>query len=646
MSRSDSARPYRMTISLNVLNHLGIGLYSNIPAVLSEVVANAWDADAKTVEIAIDAVKDEIRIVDDGSGMGLSDINDKYLTVGYQKRANEKTVTSKGRHVMGRKGIGKLSVFSIAGIIEVHSVKGREVNGLRMSRSKIEELIKDGKSHEYRPDPVDRAEIKIKKGTTIILRNLTKGLTRTETFLRTRLARRFSVIGPAYDFAVEVNGTPITSADRDYYDKVEFIWYFGKEGKAFADLCVKKRKAMKVNDLVDAPKQYRVSGWIGTVFAPSMIDDQNNTIVVNAHGKLIQEDILKDFNEGGVYTKYIIGDIDADFMDRDDLEDIVTSDRQRVKEVDPRYALLKSHVHQILRKIKSEWTDLRNDVGTKEATQNPVIKEWFEGLEGDNRKYAEKLFGRLNSLPVGDDATKKELYRNSLLAFENLALKQTLSTLDLVESEHDFAILNKVFESIDALEAVHYYQIVKGRVAVLKEFESILPDSKERVLQTYIFDHLWLLSPTWERASSNKRIEEAVTKEFEAIGKKLTAAERKGRMDIRYRTAAGKHIIIELKKYARKVTAVELYEQLEKYRSALEKCLTSKFQEHHPHIEMIAIIGSDPPGDRERNENMLAALNARWVTYDRLISETQESYADYLDRERKVAKLVSLLERI
>jgi len=33
-----------MTIDLNVLNHLGIKLYSSIPAVLSEAVANAWDA--------------------------------------------------------------------------------------------------------------------------------------------------------------------------------------------------------------------------------------------------------------------------------------------------------------------------------------------------------------------------------------------------------------------------------------------------------------------------------------------------------------------------------------------------------------------------------------------------------------------------
>ncbi len=49
---------YRMTLSLNVLNHLGLNLYSNIPAVLSEVVANAWDADAKVVDIIVHENRD------------------------------------------------------------------------------------------------------------------------------------------------------------------------------------------------------------------------------------------------------------------------------------------------------------------------------------------------------------------------------------------------------------------------------------------------------------------------------------------------------------------------------------------------------------------------------------------------------------
>ena len=37
---------FKLTLDYNVINHLGINLYSNIPAVISEAVANAWDADA------------------------------------------------------------------------------------------------------------------------------------------------------------------------------------------------------------------------------------------------------------------------------------------------------------------------------------------------------------------------------------------------------------------------------------------------------------------------------------------------------------------------------------------------------------------------------------------------------------------------
>ena len=51
---------FTMSLSLNVLNHLGINLYSNVPAVLSEIVANSWDADAENVTIAISS--DEIII--------------------------------------------------------------------------------------------------------------------------------------------------------------------------------------------------------------------------------------------------------------------------------------------------------------------------------------------------------------------------------------------------------------------------------------------------------------------------------------------------------------------------------------------------------------------------------------------------------
>ncbi len=226
-------KEYKLTIDLATLNHLGIGLYSNIPAVLSEVVANAWDADAKLVDININSANQTITVADDGWGMTEQEINDRFLKVGYRKRLDKKAQKPKGRLPMGRKGIGKLALFSIANSIEVHSVKldrhGKivERNGFTMRATDIEESIKKNE-HEYKPDPVLESRIKNKKGTLLTLRELKNEANVTEAFLRRRLSRRFSVIGKRTGFIVRVNGEPITVEDRDYFNRLEYMWCVGE----------------------------------------------------------------------------------------------------------------------------------------------------------------------------------------------------------------------------------------------------------------------------------------------------------------------------------------------------------------------------------------------------------------------------------
>jgi hypothetical protein len=412
--------------------------------------------------------------------------------------------------------------------------------------------------------------------------------------------------------------------------------------------CKNLEDEFEINPVVDSSLNYKVRGWIGTVDEQKSLGDENNAIIVNARGKLVQEDVLKDFKEGGVYAQYLIGEIDADFLDLDDKDDIVTSDRQRLKEEDSRTDALKVFIRGVLKLIQNKWTDLRTEGGSKRALQQPVVKEWYDTLHGDNKMYAKKMFGKIESLKIPDPKAKKEMYKTSILAFETMALKNALSVLDAVETDKDLELVTKIFAGIDALEAVHYYQIVKGRIEVVSEFKRILPQSRERILQQYIFDHLWLLDPSWERASSNLRIEEAVTKEFNDIDAHLTPEEKAGRIDIRYKTAAGKHIIIELKKYDRSVTVYELLAQVNKYQSALKKCLASKFPNEPRVIESICILGKrpEPLDDEELVNRLLRDANSRYITYDELIHRTLESYSEYLEKERQVSDLIALLDRI
>jgi HSP90 family molecular chaperone len=135
-------RPLTMRISLNALEHLGMNLYSNVPAVLSEIVANSWDADAENVNVTIDKLQETIIIEDDGIGMSRDDVIDHFLTVGFKRRVTSGVVTPiKKRKPMGRKGIGKLSSFSIAGIVEVYTVKDGERTAFRMDRDAIKTRI-------------------------------------------------------------------------------------------------------------------------------------------------------------------------------------------------------------------------------------------------------------------------------------------------------------------------------------------------------------------------------------------------------------------------------------------------------------------------------------------------------------------------
>src|SRR3954452_11332913 len=209
-----------MSITLNVLEHLGLNLYSSTPAVLSEAVANAWDANAHRVDIEIDSSMPRIVITDDGDGMTRDEINAKFLTVGYHRRDSgepEATKNRLGRHVMGRKGIGKLSLFAIANSIEIQTIKttpeGKEVerNSFLMRTDKIRACAEA--DEEYYPEPLETTAIEVDRGTRIILTDLDHKTTSAAVFLRRRIARRFSIIGDS-DFVVAVDGDPIGIEDR------------------------------------------------------------------------------------------------------------------------------------------------------------------------------------------------------------------------------------------------------------------------------------------------------------------------------------------------------------------------------------------------------------------------------------------------
>ena len=648
-----------MSLSLNVLNHLGINLYSNIPAVLSEIVANSWDADAETVKIEIS--EDEITIEDTGCGMTLKDINEHFLTVGYQKRISALKSPKYGRKFMGRKGIGKLSMFSIAREVDVISRKNCgdhvEENAFRMNLDTITEVIKkENEVSNYHPEELDYSKMPLDHdGTKIVLRKLKKHTSAlTPEYVKKRIARRFAIIGKEYNFSVSVCGTEVLVTDRDYYHKVQYIWHYGEESRIYSDYATRSEyKEKRDNIIIVNGKEYAVSGWIGTVeFSGDLNDgdDNLNKIVILVRGKLGQEDILSEFSEGGLYSKYLIGEISADFFEDDELDDMATTSRQEYRRDDERFIALKEFIKEELKYIQGKWTDLRNQSGEDKAKELlPVIDTWLKTLKGDDKTYAKKMFGKINQL-AADDVKKREIIKYSILAFEKLRYTHKLSAFDNINLE-SLDSIKDVFLGLDELEATLYYQIIKERIEIIKKFQQITDDDmRERIIQEYLFDHLWLLDPAWERVEGTEYMEKTILKALEKEFDTLTPEEKSARLDIGYKQTAGKHIVVELKKANRVVKIGELTEQVSKYSTALNKVLSETGKGNVPY-EIICVLGrpvdnNDSAEHRQQVANSLKAWNGRIVYYTELIENAFKSYSEYVVANKSSQPLVDMLQQL
>ena len=95
-------------VSGNIIKELSEKIPSNNVA-LNELIKNAYDADAKNIEITIDTFNKKLTIADDGSGMNKDSIAALFHIAKSIKKYGE--LRSNGRYTLGSKGLGFLSVF-------------------------------------------------------------------------------------------------------------------------------------------------------------------------------------------------------------------------------------------------------------------------------------------------------------------------------------------------------------------------------------------------------------------------------------------------------------------------------------------------------------------------------------------------------
>jgi hypothetical protein len=124
-----------INVSLRVIADLSQGLYRSPADALKELISNAYDADSPKVEISFAKDFSSLVIRDWGTGMTVDEFIETMETIGGspKRSAGAPETTSSGRKIVGRIGIGLLSVSQIARTLEIESsVKGSSI-GFRAS---------------------------------------------------------------------------------------------------------------------------------------------------------------------------------------------------------------------------------------------------------------------------------------------------------------------------------------------------------------------------------------------------------------------------------------------------------------------------------------------------------------------------------
>jgi len=107
---------FRFTFNGNIITELGEESISNSNIAVAELIKNAYDANSEKVFLEfvnLDKHNTSIRIVDEGVGMGLTDIKDKFMDVGSPHKKDIVKTPVFDRVPVGAKGIGRFASHSL-----------------------------------------------------------------------------------------------------------------------------------------------------------------------------------------------------------------------------------------------------------------------------------------------------------------------------------------------------------------------------------------------------------------------------------------------------------------------------------------------------------------------------------------------------
>lgn len=358
----------------SVIELLGIGLYKQLPQAIEELITNSWDADATEVKVFMDYENREIQVTDNGIGMSHEELNSDFLTVANNRRITKGTGFSpKGRLVTGKKGVGKLSLFGVANIIQVASKKNGKMNSFEMNYNKIK---KTPSNEKYHPKSLitNKNVNSSNHGTKILLKEISLKNMTSLSILWESLARRFNKYSKN-DFLVILEDS---NKNKKILDEKAFIYsikpkrhdFKYKFPDDFREEMEKNEDLQKLNDL-------GINGIVYTSEKPLKAKDTGFAILVR--GKLAGEPVDYQFSDraNDYFYGYATGFFNMDFIDKDNEKNYISTDRQSILwDSDENLINVRNMMDKLINRIMRRWRSDRNKaISTKKNEEiNGVIK--------------------------------------------------------------------------------------------------------------------------------------------------------------------------------------------------------------------------------------------------------------------------------
>lgn len=495
--------PLHLKVQPGAIKHLGIKLYHRPADVVSELVANAWDADSATVEIVIDNSNKEIVVSDKGVGMSYSEVQELYLQMGRDRRVDTgQTHTSSGRPVLGRKGIGKFSGLGIASAIEVdttsRSTHERTVFEIApdfddASKRDLEDLV----SHQrwYGPD------MSREGGTVVRLKGISGSLNRemVERFKRS-LSRRFLFSENVSDlpFVVKVNSEEL---DAPYEEDKQFDFPTDLTEEERADLGIEKIDSD--GWAITKFQGHEVSWRIGYSEKP-IKDEELRGVAIFAHGKLAQSAFFFDQQGGSsadLAKEYISGRIKMDFVDEE--LDLISPERQRLQLEDEVGSEIKKWGLALLSKLNTIWKKRRSAKKIQMIFDDPAddtVRKRIERLTGSERRVIEGVLRKIASgSPKSEDKIFKSIANDLITAYEKGRLTRLIDEIDALESVDDVDQILRIVSEAGVLADLQIGEAIKTKIEAIAQLkEMIVGELKENEVRDFLAERPWIIDPRFE----------------------------------------------------------------------------------------------------------------------------------------------------